>query len=240
MDNIKQERELMQSGELRGSSNFRKGQMVAADFTIIPSITFSEKGTGGLGAMAGALFGRAAGAVAGGVKTSDASTMLTLIDNRSSVQLVAAEGSARTTDWGLTGGLFGSSAAGGAGAYTKTPEGKTILAAFTDSMNGLIRAAKSYKAQTVQGGLGTGGQLGVQGGHDSSGIEGVMTERNYNQGTGQYDYVIVSKDRNEKWTFSSKQKIPYKDDLIRFGLVNGEPSIKSMIRIEAGYKQKHW
>ena len=56
------------------------------------------------------------------------------------------------------------SAAAGMGGYTKTPEGKVIASAFADAYNNLVRAAKSYKAQEVKGGLGTGGRLGVQGG----------------------------------------------------------------------------
>ncbi|MQM32197.1 MAG: peptidoglycan-binding protein, partial [Candidatus Accumulibacter phosphatis] len=39
-----------------------------------------------------------------------------------------------------------------------------IVAAFTDSYNNLVRAVKNYQAQEVKGGLGTGGNLGVQGG----------------------------------------------------------------------------
>lgn len=161
MNQMMKERELMQSGELRDNSNFKKGQMVAADYTISPSITFSAKDTGGAGAIAGALFGSAVGAIAGGMKTSDASTVLTLIENRSGVQLVAAEGSARNTDFALLGGLGFVNAAGAAGAYSKTPEGKVIIAAFTDSMNNVIKAAKSYKAQSVKGGLGAGGTMSV-------------------------------------------------------------------------------
>jgi len=53
---------------------------------------------------------------------------------------------------------------GRAGAYTSTPQGKVIFAAFTDSYNKMVRALRNYKAQTVRGGLGTGGRLGVQGG----------------------------------------------------------------------------
>lgn len=161
MNQMMKERELMQSGELRDNSNFKKGQMVAADYTMSPSITFSDKDTGGAGAVAGALFGSAIGAIAGSMKTSDASTVLTLIENRSGVQLVAAEGSARNTDFALLGGMGFGSAAGGAGAYSKTPEGKVIIAAFTDSMNNVIKAAKSYKAQSVKGGLGAGGTMSV-------------------------------------------------------------------------------
>ena len=50
------------------------------------------------------------------------------------------------------------------GGYANTPEGKIIVAAFADSYNQLVRAVRNYKAQTVKGGLGTGGALGVSGG----------------------------------------------------------------------------
>lgn len=59
----------------------------------------------------------------------------------------------------LTGGL-----AGGGGGYSNTPQGKVVTAAFADSYNQMVTALKSYKAQTVKGGLGTGGRLGVSGG----------------------------------------------------------------------------
>jgi len=39
-----------------------------------------------------------------------------------------------------------------------------MVAAFTDSMNNIIRVVKSYKTQSVAGGLGTGGNMAVQGG----------------------------------------------------------------------------
>lgn len=244
MKQMIQERELMQSGEMRSGSNFGKGQMVAADYTVTPSITFSEKDTGGAGAVIGGLFGSVAGGLAGGFKTSDASTMLTLIENRSGVQLAAAEGSARNTDFNLLGGMFYSGAGGAAGAYSKTPEGKVIVAAFTDSMNNLIKSVKSYKAQTVKGGLGTGGQLGVQGSQQavaaSNTLEGVMTERNYNSATKVYDYVVVKKDKSRTFTFSSPRKIPYKNDLIRFTVVNDKIDEESIKLLERKYLQKYW
>jgi Curli production assembly/transport component CsgG len=165
MGNMMQERALAASGEMRAGSNMGKGQMAAADYTMSPTITFAQKGTGGLGgALAGRLGGSLGGMLAGGVKFSEASTMLLLVDNRSSVQLSAAEGSSKNTDFNLFGGLFGASGAGGMGGYTNTPEGKLIVAAFMDSYNQMVVALRNYKAQEVQGGLGTGGQLGVQGG----------------------------------------------------------------------------
>jgi curli biogenesis system outer membrane secretion channel CsgG len=164
MNNMMQERALEQSGEMRQGSSFGKGQIVAADYTMSPSISFSQKGTGGVGAAFGGLFGKVAGAVAGGLKTNEASTTLIMTDNRSGVQLAAAEGSAKNFDFNLLGGMFGGGVGGGAGGYTNTPEGKILTAAFMDSYNQLIRAVRNYRAQTVRGGLGTGGRLGVQGG----------------------------------------------------------------------------
>lgn len=163
MQNMQQERALQQSGELRSNSNFGKGQMVSADYSMNPSITFSEKGTGGFGAALGAVGGGLLGAVAGGIKFNDASTMLVLVDNRSGVQLSASEGSSRNTDFNLFGGLLGGSGGAAAGGFTNTPEGKVITAAFIDSYNQMVRALRNYRAQTVEGGLGTGGTLSVDG-----------------------------------------------------------------------------
>jgi hypothetical protein len=171
MNNLMQERALESSGEMRGGSNFGKGQLVAADYTMNPSITFSQKGTGGAGAALGGLFGSVAGAVAGGLKSNEASTTLLMIDNRSGVQLAAAEGSAKNFDFSLFGGVFGGGGGGAAGAYTNTPEGKILTAAFMDSYNKIVVAVRNYKAQTVKGGLGTGGRLGVQGGQTAASNE---------------------------------------------------------------------
>ena len=165
MQNMNMERSLQKSGEMREGSNFGAGQMVAADYTMSPSIQFSQN-TGGVG---GALAGLsrslgALGAIAGGIKTSEASTTLLMIDNRSGVQLAAAEGTAKNTDFAGFGAAYGWVGAGGAGGYTSTPEGKIIIAAFADSYNQLVKVVRNYRAQTVKGGLGTGGALGVQGG----------------------------------------------------------------------------
>src|SRR5687768_17988220 len=48
MNAMKQERNLDRSGETREGSNFGKGQMVAADYAMNPSITFSARDTGGM------------------------------------------------------------------------------------------------------------------------------------------------------------------------------------------------
>jgi len=126
-----------------------------------PSITFSAKGTSGVGGALGGLFGHVAGAIAGGLRSNEASTTLLLVDNRSGVQIAAAVGSAQNYDFSLFGGMFGGGMGGGAGAFTNTPEGKIITAAFADSYNQMVNSLRNYKAQEVKGGLGKGGTLKV-------------------------------------------------------------------------------
>jgi curli biogenesis system outer membrane secretion channel CsgG len=162
---MQNERALQQGGELRQGSNFGQGQIVAADYALNPMITFSQKDTKGLGGALGVIpYAGAFGALAGGLRTSEASTTLTLTDNRSGVQLASAEGAASNTDFNLFGGGFGSGGGAGLGGYTNTPEGKVLAGAFADAYNRLVTAVRNYKAQEVKGGLGTGGTLGVQGG----------------------------------------------------------------------------
>jgi curli biogenesis system outer membrane secretion channel CsgG len=182
MNNMMQERALQNSGEMRSGSSFQKGQIVAADYTMSPSITFSQKGTsgvgGGLGGFGLGAFGAVAGMAAGGLKANEASTTLLMIDNRSGVQLAAAVGSAQNYDYNLLGGVFGAGWGGGGGGslggYTNTPEGKILVASFMDSYNQIVRATRNYKAQEVKGGLGTGGTLAVQGGQTPASNNGAV------------------------------------------------------------------
>ncbi len=163
MKNMMGERQLEASGEMREGSSFGKGQMVAADYTMSPSIQFSEN-TGGLAGKVGGLLGskgKILGDLAGGLKKNEAATTLLLIDNRSGVQVSAAIGSAEKFDYSAGVGIFGRRGGGSADGYTRTPEGKVIAAAFADSYNNMVRALRNYKAQTVEGGLGKGGKLGI-------------------------------------------------------------------------------
>jgi hypothetical protein len=114
---------------------------------------------GGLSRSLGVL-----GAIAGGIRTNEASTMLMLTDNRSGVQVAASQGASSNTDFSVGAVLFGGGGGGGLGGYTNTPQGKVVIAAFTDSYNQMVKALRSYKPQTVQGqGLGGGGKLTVDG-----------------------------------------------------------------------------
>lgn len=168
MNAMTRERSLMQSGEMRQGSNFGQGQMVASDYGLSPEIVFQNNNAGGASASLGGLVGGRAGgllaAIGGSMNTKEASALLTLIDNRSGVQVAASEGSAAKTDFGAMGQLLGGSGGARLGGYSNTAEGKVISAAFMDAFNQMVRSLRNYKAQTVRGqGLGGGGRLGVDG-----------------------------------------------------------------------------
>ncbi len=174
MKNAKEERQLQASGELRQGSNFGKGQMVSADYTMTPTLIFSDSNTGGIGgALGGIIGGRVGAAVGGRLKFKSAQSLLTLVDNRSTVQVAVAEGSSRGMDMGGITGLFGGSGAGVLGAYTKTPQGKVIVGAMMDAYNNLVKAVRNYSPQAASGpgGHGTGGQLKVDGATPSSAVK---------------------------------------------------------------------
>lgn len=164
MNNVMRERDLQRSGETRAGSNFGPGQMVAADYTMQPSVQFASRGTEGMRLGGFGVVGNVLSTVSGSLKANEAATTLLVIDNRSSVQLTAAQGSAKNFDLGGTLGIFTGGLGGSAGAYSNTPEGKIVAAAFLDAYNQTVKAVRNYRAQQVRGGLGTGGTLGVDGG----------------------------------------------------------------------------
>ncbi len=144
MQNLMQERQLGESGELRTGSNMGKGQMVTADYVLTPDAVFSSKDSGGIGGALGGLgvFGAAAGLVAAGLKFKSAQTTMILSDSRTSLQIASATGNAEKTDWSVGGLLVGSGAAGGLGAYTSTPEGKVVAASFLDNWNNIVHSIR--------------------------------------------------------------------------------------------------
>ena len=178
MAGIERERNQMRGDEGRAGSNFGPGQQVGADYSLSPEIMMSAKGTQGGSGAVGGLLNRVSpvlGSVAGSAKMNEAGTVLLLVDVRSTVQIAAAEGYSKNWDFGLGGSVFGllggGIGAGGGSAYTSTPEGKLVASAFVDAYNKMVVALRNYKAQTVKGGLGTGGRLGVQGGQTEAARE---------------------------------------------------------------------
>jgi len=149
MQNLQQERELANSGQLKQGSNMGGGQMVTADFVLTPSIVFSENNAGGVGAALGGLFGHKnslIGGIVGGLKFKEAQTSMLLADVRSGIQVAAAEGSTKKADLSLGGFLGGGGAAGGLGGYANTNEGKIIAAALMDNYNNIVNAVRGDPA----------------------------------------------------------------------------------------------
>lgn len=151
------------SGEYRAGSKQQKGQRVAADYFMEPSIVVDQSPTGRLaGAVGGALLGGRGGQVIGAGMDSRVSVVtLSLFDIRSSVQIAISEGNSTATNFGAVLGAFGGGAAGGLGGFSQTPEGKATVAAFVDAYNSMVISLRNYKAQDVKGGLGRGGTLKV-------------------------------------------------------------------------------
>ncbi|MEG0939150.1 MAG: hypothetical protein RSE32_11540 [Comamonas sp.] len=149
------------SGEFRAGSRQQKGQRVAADYYMEPSIIIDNDATGQLMAGVGGLFG-SVGSLVGGAMQSKASVVtLSMFDIRSGVQISISEGNATATNFGAAMGAFGGGAMAGLGGFSRSPEGKATVAAFMDAYNNMVISLRNYKAQEVKGGLGRGGQLKV-------------------------------------------------------------------------------
>ena len=168
LQNAMQERALQQGGQLRADSNVGGGQMVTADFILTPAVVFSDNNAGGVGGAAvGGLFGRTAGAIAGGLKFKEAQTSMLVADARSTVQVAAAEGSTKKADLGV-GGLFAGGGGGAAaGGYSSTNEGKIIAAALMDNYNNIVKAVRNDPA--LQRNVGTLAQEAAAGGQRQAG-----------------------------------------------------------------------
>jgi curli biogenesis system outer membrane secretion channel CsgG len=158
------ERQLKEAG-LTGQAGAANRKMLAADYTMVPTVTFAEPsgfglstGLGGFGL--GGLFGRRGNNIdtSAQVQALGASTTLRLIDNSSGAQIVAAQGSAKNYNLGAGVGLLGGMLAG-VNAYASTPQGKIVTAAFLDAYNKLVQAARQYLPQQTHGSAGQGGRL---------------------------------------------------------------------------------
>lgn len=174
MNNIMQERALMEAGQLRENSNIGGGQIVNADFLLRPEVVFSESDArgvgGGVGAALGGLFGTAGsvvGGLAGGLKFKEAQTSMLVVDARSTVQVASATGSSKKADLALGGFLIGSGAGAGLGGYGNTNEGKVIVASLMDNYNHIVRAVRNQPS--LQRDVGTLAQEAASGGSKKAG-----------------------------------------------------------------------
>ena len=149
-----QEQELRESGVLRKNTTVAKGKGYEAQYTLTPSLTFSEQDAGrGLAGLLGMIpvLRDMAGLIglAEQVKLKEAQTALLLSDNETTEQVAAATGSARTTDLGVAGIAFGKLGGGAGAGWSNTNEGKVIAAAFLDAHNQLVVQVRALQAKEL-------------------------------------------------------------------------------------------
>jgi hypothetical protein len=169
LEAAQKERALASSGEMRGGSNIGKGQMKAADYTLVPDLASKNNNSGGkrIGGAVGGLLGHGFGGFVGGgigaalggvsLKSKTADVVLTLTDVRSTEIVATVQGHAKKTDlgWGAgAGGYFGAFAAAGASSYSKTDIGQVVAMAYLDAYIKLMEEVQknepNAKADNVQ------------------------------------------------------------------------------------------
>lgn len=126
----------------------QKGRGYEAQYTLTPSLTFSEMDAGrGLAGLIGMI--PVLRDLAEQVKLKEAQVALLLSDNETTEQVAAATGSVRVTDLGV-GGLVLGRLGGAAGAgWSNSNEGKVVAAAFLDAHNQLVVQARALQAKTL-------------------------------------------------------------------------------------------
>jgi curli biogenesis system outer membrane secretion channel CsgG len=145
------EQELKDQGVLSANGNVKKGRGIMAQYSVVPSLTFSEQDAGrqlgGVIAMIPVL-NKLAGA-AEQIKTKEAQVVLLLTDNETTEQLSSATGAARTTDLGVGGLALGAGGGLGGMGWSNTNEGKVIAAAFLDAHNQLVTQVRALAAKEL-------------------------------------------------------------------------------------------
>ena len=149
-----QERALAAGGQLQQGANIGGGQVLAADYILVPDIVSKNANSGGtnIGGMFGGLVGGFAGAIISGIsiKSSTADVVLTVTNVRTSAQEAMEEGHGSKTDvgFGIGGGGFGLGAFGAAGIsnYQNTEIGQVVTLAYIDAYSKLVNGLGGLSA----------------------------------------------------------------------------------------------
>lgn len=146
------EQVLKDKGVLRSdeTGNVKKGRGIVAQYTVVPSLTFSEQDAGrNIGGVLSAVGLDKVAGLASQVKFKEAQVVLLLTDNETTEQLSSSTGSARTADLGIGGLAIGKSGGAAGMGWSNTNEGKVIAAAFLDAHNNLVTQAKTLAAKAM-------------------------------------------------------------------------------------------
>jgi curli biogenesis system outer membrane secretion channel CsgG len=146
-----QEQELKTQGVLRSDSTVQKGKGYEAQYTITPSLSFSEQnaGRGFIGIIAQIPILKEFVGFAEQVKFKEAQVALLLTDNETTEQLASSTGAAKATDLGLGGFTLGKGGGAGAMGWSNTNEAKVIVAAFLDAHNHLVTQVRKLKEKPL-------------------------------------------------------------------------------------------
>ena len=146
------EQALKAKGVLRTDEmgDVKKGRGIVAQYSVVPSLTFSEEDAGrNIGAVLSAVGLDKVAGLAAQVKLKDAQVVLLLTDNKTTEQLSSATGSARTADLGIGGLAIGKAGGAGGLGWSNTNEGKVIAAAFLNAHNNLVAQARNLAAKAL-------------------------------------------------------------------------------------------
>lgn len=156
-----QEQELKDQGIIRKNSTVSKGKGYEAQYTMTPSLTFSEsKAGGGIDAILGMIpvLKNFVG-YAEKLSFKEAQVALLLTDNETTEQLAASTGSAKTTDLGIGGLSFGAAGGGFGAGWSNTNEAKVIVAAFLDAHNKLVTQVRQLQGKDLPPAVAVKGNL---------------------------------------------------------------------------------
>lgn len=146
------EQELKDAGILRkGGNTVAKGKGYEAQYSLTPSLTFSEQDAGRqVGGILQAIpyLNKLVGA-AEHVKIKQAQAALLLTDNETTEQIAAATGSVEVADLGVGGAMLGKLGGAAGAGWSNSNEGKVIAAAFLDAHNQLVVQVRALQAKEL-------------------------------------------------------------------------------------------
>lgn len=151
LKSVIQEQDLQAQGIIRKNTTVHKGKGYEAQYTMIPSLTFSESHAGGgIGAIMGMIpFLKNFTGYAEKVTFKEAQVALLLTDNETTEQIAAATGAAKSTDLGIGGLSFGAGGGGLGAGWSNTNEAKVIVAAFLDAHNKLVSQVQQLQSKEL-------------------------------------------------------------------------------------------
>ncbi|WP_298674527.1 CsgG/HfaB family protein [uncultured Sphingomonas sp.] len=140
------ERDIGNDLGLQRRSNVGQGQIKAADYVLVAEIQGANSNVSGGGAAAGigGLIGGRFGALAGGLrsKKSEANTVLSITNVRTTETIATAEGYAAKNDMSFGGGggtgFFGGGIAAVGGGYDNTDIGRMVTLSFIQAYSKLV------------------------------------------------------------------------------------------------------